>query len=158
MRRLILIAILIAAGAPAMASDLNLPPGKWWENERIAERVRLSADQQRAIGDLVYRHAHTMIDLNAELKKAELALADLVDRDDFDAAAVRQAFARFQEARRGLEDERFEMLLAVRATLSAEQWRELLAMRRQLERMRELRSPGDGPVRPRPPRPGGGGR
>jgi Spy/CpxP family protein refolding chaperone len=155
MKRLVLFTILLAAVAPVAAGDYDLPPGKWWENERIAGKVGLSDDQQRAIGDLVYRHAHAMIDLNAALKKAELELAAEVDRSDFDADAVRKAFGRFQNARRALEAERFEMLLAVRATLSTEQWRELLAMRRQLEQLRERRFPGDGPERPRPPRPGG---
>lgn len=155
MKRLVLFTILLAAVAPVAAGDYDLPPGKWWENERIAARVGLGDEQQRAIGDLVYRHAHAMIDLNAALKKAELELAAEVDRDPFDADVVRTAFARFQTARRALEAERFEMLLAVRATLSTEQWRELLAMRRQLEQLRERRFPGDGPERPRPPRPGG---
>ncbi|HSL18294.1 MAG TPA: periplasmic heavy metal sensor [Methylomirabilota bacterium] len=155
MKRLVLFTVLLAASATVVASDFNLPPGKWWENERVAAKIGLSDDQQRAIGDLVYRHAHAMIDLNAALKKAELELSAEVDRNAFDADGVRKAFGRFQTARRALENERFEMLLAVRATLSTEQWRELLAMRRQLEQLRERRFPGDGPERPRPPRPGG---
>jgi Spy/CpxP family protein refolding chaperone len=111
----------------------------------------LTEEQQRAIGDLVYRHAHQMIDLNANLKKAELALADAVDQDDFDTAAVRKAFAEFQNARRDLEIERFEMLLAVRESLTTEQWNELLEIRRYLERMRDNRQPGDRRPQQRPP-------
>jgi Spy/CpxP family protein refolding chaperone len=151
---------LVTVATVVRAADLNLPPGKWWENDRVVARVGLSLDQQRAIGDLVYQHAHRMIDLNAELKKAELELADSVDRDDFDPAAVRQAFVAFQKARQRLESERFEMLLAVRQTLTSQQWDRLLEIRRFVEQMRDGRRPGDRPVRPGPPRgdrPGDGG-
>jgi len=151
---------LVALATVGRAAELNLPPGKWWENERVVARVGLSEDQQRAIGDLVYKHAHRMIDLNAELKKAELELADSVDRDDFDPAAVRKAFGIFQDARRRLESERFEMLLAVRQTLTSEQWDTLLEIRRFVERMRDGRRPGDRPAPPGAPRgdrPGDGG-
>lgn len=165
MRRVMMTLMLLAATAAAGAADFNLPRGKWWENERVIQRIGLTEAQQKEIGDLVYEHALRMIDLNAGLKKAEFELGDLVDRDEFDPAAVRKAFALFQTARQKLENERFEMLLAVRGTLSAEQWRSLLEIRRFLERMREERRPGaDAPgMRPspggdrRPPADGGFG-
>jgi Spy/CpxP family protein refolding chaperone len=151
-KRLIAVLVLMTGVATVHAADLNLPQGKWWENERVIQRVGLTADQQRTIRDLVYEHAHRMIDLNAALKKAELELADSVERDDFDPKAVRQAFAAFQDARRRLETERFEMLLAVRQSLTSEQWDELLEIRRTLERIRENRRPGQHPPRPGAPR------
>ena len=145
MKRLTMILMVLATTAGAtVAAGFDLPHGKWWENERVVARIGLSEAQQETIGALVFDHARRMIDLNAGLKKAELELADLVDRDDFDADAVRKAFNQFQDARRRLEAERFEMLLAVRETLSAAQWSELLEIRRTLDRIRENRRPGDG--------------
>jgi Spy/CpxP family protein refolding chaperone len=143
MKRMMMTMVLLAAAVAAGAADFNLPQGKWWENERVVMRIGLTEAQQKEIGDLVYQHALRMIDLNAGVKKAEFELADLVDRDDFDPAAIRKAFAAFQTARQRLENERFEMLLAVRATLTSQQWRSLLEIRRQLERLRESRRPGD---------------
>jgi Spy/CpxP family protein refolding chaperone len=137
--------LVLAVGVTARAADLDLPHGKWWENERVVQRIGLTSAQRTAIGELVYQHALRMIDLNAEVKKAELELGDLVDRDEVDPTAVRRAFGSFQAARNKLENERFEMLLAVRGTLTVEQWRSLLEIRRLLERMRENRRPGDGP-------------
>lgn len=154
-RMMMTILVLAASAAAAGAAGLDLPHGKWWENERVIQRIGLSEDQQKAIGDLVYQHAMRMIDLNAGLKKAEFELADLVDRDTFDADAIRKAFAAFQAAKDRLEYERFEMLLAVRAELTAEQWKQLLEIRRHLERMRENRRPGE--AAPGGPRPGAGG-
>jgi len=144
MKRMMMIVVMVAAATAASAADFNLPHGKWWENERVVQRIGLTEAQQKAISDLVYQHALEMIDLNAGVKKAEFELGDLVDSDEFDPAAVRKAFGAFQGARQKLENERFEMLLAVRGTLTAEQWRSLLEIRRYLEQMRENRRPGGG--------------
>ena len=43
---------LVAAAAVAGAGELDLPRGKWWENDRVVQRVGLSQDQQQAISDL----------------------------------------------------------------------------------------------------------
>jgi len=151
MKRVMMAMTVLAAAAAVQAAEFNLPQGKWWENERVIQRIGLTEAQQKEIGDLVYQHALRMIDLNAGLRRAEFELGDLVERDEFDPVAVRKAFAAFQAARQKLENERFEMLLAVRGTLSAEQWRSLLEIRRFLERMQENRRPGEGaPGGPRP--------
>jgi Spy/CpxP family protein refolding chaperone len=155
MKRMMMIVVLLAAATTAGASDFNLPHGKWWENDRVVQRIGLTEKQQAAISDLVYEHALRMIDLNAGLKKAEFELGDLVDRDALDTAAIRKSFGLFQAAKQKLENERFEMLLAVRGELTAEQWRSLLEIRRHLEQMRENRRPGTGPPgKPRPPQDG----
>jgi Spy/CpxP family protein refolding chaperone len=155
MKRMMMTLMLLAAATTVVAADFNLPHGKWWENERVIQRIGLTEEQQGAISDLVYEHAMRMIDLSAGLKKAEFELGDLVDRDEFNADAIRKSFASFQAAKDRLEYERFEMLLAVRAELTAEQWKQLLEIRRYLERARENRRPGDGA--PGGPRPGAGG-
>ena len=154
-RMMMTLMVLISSAMVAGAAGLDLPHGKWWENERVVQRIGLTEAQQKAISDLVYEHALRMIDLNAGVKKAEFELADLANRDEFDANAIRKAFGAFQTARRTLENERFEMLLAVRAQLTAEQWRSLLEIRRFLDRSRENRRPGAAaPGAGRPPQGG----
>ncbi len=136
---------LVLSTLPAAARDYNLPPGKWWENDRIVTHLNLTGDQQARIKDLVYDHATRMIDLNAGLEKAKLALENQVERQEFDAAEVRRTFATFQEARRLLETEYFQMLLSVREVLTHEQWKKLLSLRERIEKNRQ---------RPGGPRPG----
>jgi hypothetical protein len=63
-RTAMLIAMLLMSEWLA-ASDFDLPAGRWWENERLIERIALTPDQRQQINDLVYDHAHRMIDLNA---------------------------------------------------------------------------------------------
>jgi len=138
---------LVLSTVPSSARDYNLPTGKWWENERIVNHLSLTAEQQDRINDLVYGHANRMIDLNAGLEKAKLALEQQVEQQEFDPTAIRKAFGTFQEARRLLETERFEMLLSVRQVLSHEQWEKMLSLRDRLDDMRRRR---DGPPGPRP--------
>ncbi len=157
MRRVLMCGLLLAVAATTWGANLDLPPGKWWEDARVAERVGLSQAQQGEIRDLVYEHARRMIDLNAAVKRSELELADLVDRDRLDVTKVRAAFTAFQDARRALEDERFEMMLAIRKVLTAEQWQGLQELRQEVQRRRALRG-DDGPERRPRPRGGAGER
>jgi len=150
--------MLFTSLVPLSAQDYRLPPGKWWERPRIVEYLQLSPDQQKQIDSLVYEHARKMIGLNADLEAARLGLSREVDAENFDPAKVRAAFEVFQNARRMLETERFEMLLSVRQVLSARQWGQLDSLRRRME---SAHKPGKRPPRQGPPpagRPGPGSR
>lgn len=139
MRRLgmvILGILLLGVCASSWAVELNLPPGKWWENPALVERLGLSEEQQRSIRHVVFDHARRMIDLTADVKRSELTLGELVSEEDFDDARVREAFAQFQSARKALESQRFELLLAVRGELTQEQWKMIQEARRDAMRRR----------------------
>ncbi len=145
----IVVAALAVTGT-AWSAGLKLPPGRWWENPRLVERLQLTKTQQESIRKALYHHAERMIDLNAAVKHRELALRELVATDEWNEQQVRAAFAALQEARSQLEQERFDMLLEVRKVLTARQWAELRKMRRE----RAARRPGHHPPR-RGDRPGG---
>ena len=153
MKRLAVTVLVLVAATTGLTADLELPPGRWWENERLIERVGITEEQRGRIRDLVYEHARHMIDLTAAVKRSELELANVVEPPELDAAAARRAFADLQGARRGLEQERFEMLLAVRGVLTGEQWTRIQELRRELRRGRE-RPPGPEAPGDRPPRGG----
>jgi len=134
--------VLLAVVAPLAATDFDLLPGKWWEDQRVASRIGLTEEQQGQIRDVVFAHARRMIDLKADVDKAGLDLASSVDQRVFDPAPVRAAYAVFQTARQKLENERFEMLLEVRQVLTYEQWRKIEEIKRRMQQMRSERSPG----------------
>ncbi len=140
-RRIIFIVVLLVAG-PSMASELDVLPGKWWEDERVVNRMGLTDEQQEQIRDVVYEHARLMIDLKADFDKAGLDLAASVDQEVFDPVPVRAAHARFQTARQKLENERFEMLIEVRQVLTYEQWQKIQEIKRRIQQNREQRRPG----------------
>ena len=157
MKALILSLLMLTAPiAQLCAQDSRLPPGKWWEIPRVVEFLHLSEQQQEKIDALVYEHARKMIGLNAGLEESRLALAQQVDSKNFDPSKVRAGFETFQNARKKLETERFEMLLAVRQVLSAEQWDQLGVLRRRLEGAKK-RGEGQHPPRPGNFRPGARG-
>ncbi len=130
----LLIAVTVTVGGTLWAADFKMPAGKWWQNPRLVERLQITPEQQKKMHDLVFSHAPRMIDLNAEVKKAELQLGDLAERDDFDVKAVRAAFANLQQARQRLEAERFELLIGFRQLMTAQQWRQLNALRSEVRR------------------------
>lgn len=148
MKKLMLVLVALGLAVPAAAVEFDLPPGKWWENQRLADHIGLGDEQTGAIRDIVYQHARRMIDLKAEVELAGLDLAESVNRPQFVADDVRSAYRAFQAARQALENERFEMLLAVREVLTYEQWQKLQDVKRRFGN-REQRRPGS-------PRPGGG--
>jgi Spy/CpxP family protein refolding chaperone len=147
MKKLLLMLVVFAVSGSVAGSELDLPPGKWWENQRLAAAIGLSEEQVTDIRAAVYEHARRMIDLKAKVELAGLDLAETVNREQFDAAEVRAAYATFQNTRKALENERFEMLLAVRQILSSEQWSELQQIRLRLGEGRGQRRPGGGPDR-----------
>jgi len=141
--------LAIWAASSWASPSFNLPPGKWWENPRLIEHIQLTTEQQTAIRELVYKHAERMIDLNADVERTKLALENEAAQQAFDAGRIRKAFVAFQDARRALELERFELLLSVRQQLTVEQWNKLLGLRERLEQMRHRRDrPGSGATRP----------
>ena len=152
MKKWLITCALLAAVLPLAAQEFELPPGKWWEDQRLADRVGLSAEQQQQIRDLVYEGARRMIDLKAAVDLAGLDLAEVVNSSDFDPKAVRASYAAYQTARKKLENERFEMLLDVRQVLTTEQWQKLQELKRRVQQNRsQQRRPGQRPQGERPP-------
>jgi len=142
MKNVLIIIVFLAVVAPLAANDFDLPPGKWWEDQRLVSRIGLTEEQQEHIRDVVFTHARRMIDLKADVDKAGLDLASSVDQEDFDPAPVRATYAVFQTARQKLENERFEMLLEVRQVLTYEQWQKMEEIKRRIKQMRSERRPG----------------
>jgi len=159
MKKVLIIIAVLAVVGPLAANDFDLPPGKWWENQRFINHVGLADEQQDQIREVVFAHARRMIDLKADVDKAGLDLAESVDQQDFDPAPVRAAYAVFQTARQKLENERFEMLLGVRQILTYEQWQKIEEIKRRMKQNRsQERRPGargEGVQRPQGERPPG---
>ena len=97
MKKSLIIIVVLAVAGPLAANDFDLPPGKWWEDQRLVSRIGLTDEQQDQIREIVYQHARRMIDLKADVDKAGLDLVGTVDQQDFDPAPVRAAYARFPD-------------------------------------------------------------
>jgi Spy/CpxP family protein refolding chaperone len=135
--------------------------GRWWNNPKIIERLKLTDDQRKAFDQTLLDHRAKLIDLRANVEKAELAMEPLVQSDQPNEGAILAQIDKLAQARAELEKANARYLLALRSKLTPEQWKQVQEFR--ANRGREGWGPRghrpDGPGDDRGPRdPGRDGR
>ena len=128
------------------------PPGMWWQDDELAKRLGITADQQKRISDAFQQNRVKMIDLNATLQKEEVTLEPLMQADQPEDAKILAQIDRVAQARAELEKNHAKMLLAIRHVLTPEQWKKLQAENRRPSGAPGT-LPGGVPSGPPPPRP-----
>jgi Spy/CpxP family protein refolding chaperone len=135
--------------------------GRWWNNPRVIEKLNLTDDQRKSMDDILQQHRDGLIDKRAGVEKAEGALEPLMSADQPNESAVLAQIDRVAQARAELEKANARFLLALRAKLSPDQWKQLQTMRSERRQgpggMHPWKdAPGAPPAAPPPP-PGGPG-
>lgn len=141
--------------------------GRWWNNPKIIERLKLTDDQRKAFDQILLEHREKLIDLRANVEKAELAMEPLVQADEPNESAILAQIDKVAQTRAELEKANARYLLALRSKLTPDQWKQVQEFRKN--RGREGWGPdgrrpegmgpgrrgpgGDGPGGP-PPAPG----
>jgi len=139
--------------------------GRWWNNPKITERLKLTDDQRKAMDDIFQKHREKLIDLRANLEKAEVEMEPLVKADQPNESAVMSQIDKVAQARAELEKANARFLFALRAKLTPEQWKQVQEFRQNRGEMRhdwrhDGRGRGEGPGNgddkgaPPPPPPG----
>lgn len=134
-------------GGPGQEGDGHRPPferafgghgneGRWWNNPRIVERLKLTDDQRKQFDQILLQHRETLIDLHANLSKAELALEPLVRDDQPNESAILAQIDKVAQARAELEKANARYLLALRSKLTPEQWKQVQEFRENRGEMR----------------------
>jgi Spy/CpxP family protein refolding chaperone len=126
------------------------PPGRWWNNPDMVQKLGLTADQQKKMDDIFQQSRLRLIDLNAALQKEETIMEPLMAADQPDEAKILSQIDRVAQARAELEKANARMLLGVRRVLNQDQWKKLQA---EGPRPANVPGPGQGPGPGRPPRP-----
>jgi Spy/CpxP family protein refolding chaperone len=103
-------------------SSLQVAPGTWWNNADTATRLNLTKDQQKKMDDIFQQFRLTLIDLNAALSKEELIMDPLIASERLDEVKILAQIDRIAQARAELEKANSRMLLAIRQSLTMEQW------------------------------------
>jgi periplasmic protein CpxP/Spy len=103
--------------------------GKWWNNPRVVTELKLTDDQRKAMDAILLQHRETLIDLRASVEKAELGMEPLMGQDQPDEAKILAQIDQVAQARAELEKGNARFLLALRAKLTPEQWKQLQADR-----------------------------
>ena len=101
----------------------------WWNNSRIVERLKLTDDQRKAMDGILLQHKEKLIDLRANLQKAELAMEPLMSGDPPNDAAITAQIDKVVQARAELEKANSRFLLAIRDKLTSDQWKQIQAFR-----------------------------
>jgi Spy/CpxP family protein refolding chaperone len=118
--------------------------GRFWNNPRIVERLKLTDVQRKEFDNIYLQHREKLIDLRANLAKAELALEPLVSDAQPNETKILAQIDKVAQARAELEKANAAFLLAIRGKLTAEQWAQLQAERAERAN-RGHDGPGGGP-------------
>jgi len=103
--------------------------GKWWNNPRIVEKLKLTDDQRKTMDGILLEHREKLIDLRATVQKAELELEPLMKDDQPNEAKILSGIDKVAQARAELEKANARFLLALRSKLTPEQWKMVQGMR-----------------------------
>lgn len=131
--------------------------GRFWDNPKVAEDLKITADQQKAMDDILFKHRERLIDLRADLQKAELDMEPLMNADEPNRAAIEAQIDRVVAARAALEKANSNFLLDIRMKLTPDQWKQIKNFRaeRSMHEMHRQWGPGGPGARMRMRRPGG---
>ena len=110
--------------------------GRFWNNPKIVERLKLTDEQRKAFDGILLEHREKLIDLRAGVEKAELEMEPLIGADQPDEGRILAQIDKVAQARAELEKANARYLLAIRGKLTPEQWKQVQAFRANHEQER----------------------
>lgn len=125
---------------PPMERSFGFANGQFWNNPNVVKQLSLTDDQRKAMDGILQDHRMKLIDMQATLRKAELAMGPLMKADTPDRAAIDAQIDKVVSARADLEKANAHFLLDIRMQLKPDQWKQLQTMhqnRMEHEGMRE---------------------
>ena len=125
--------------------------GRWWNNPHIVAELKLTDDQRKAMDQILFQHREQLIDLQANLERAELGMQPLMNADQPNEAAIDAQIDKVVAARGDLERADARFLLALRMKLTPDQWKQLQADRSNRPTMGGMRGEQRRNWRPRGP-------
>jgi Spy/CpxP family protein refolding chaperone len=159
----------MAPHRPPMERAFRMGPrGKWWDNPAIAQKLTLSADQQKKMDDIFLQSRLKLIDEHASVEKEEAILEPLLSAEQPDESRILAQIDKVAQSRAELEKANARMLLGLRGVLTTAQWKTLQTLgqerrehfeRREQDGPRGRRAPGGNGPPPPPsgaPAPNGG--
>lgn len=114
---------------------------RWWNNPRMIEKLKLTDDQRKAFDQILQAHREKLIDLRANLEKAELVMEPLMGADQPDEAKILAQIDKVAQARAELEKANARYLMEQRSKLTADQWKLMKEMRENRRSMRDGGAP-----------------
>lgn len=128
------------------------PPGIWWHNPDLIQKLNLTPDQQKRMDDILQQSRLQLIDLRANVEKQEVLMEPMLAANPPDTNKILAQIDHTAQARAELEKANAKMLLGIRNILTPDQWTKLQAEER--DRRGRMRREGGTPGSSRGP--GGG--
>ena len=133
-RALLLTLAAIVFAGPALWAQ-GPAEGKWWKRPRIANQLKLSADQVAELEKIFARSKPKLIDLRAEFEKKQFDYDQAMQSDDVDRKTLEAKIEAREQARAALQKELALMELDMKKVLSPEQREKLVEMREKARAM-----------------------
>ncbi|MDE3105167.1 MAG: Spy/CpxP family protein refolding chaperone [Acidobacteriota bacterium] len=132
-----------------------LPFGLWWKNPDLAQKIGLTADQQKKMEDIFQQNRIQLIHMHASLEEAQVTLEPLLSANPLDTPKVQAQLDKIADLRADLEKANTHMLLTLRSVLTPDQWTRLQAEDREHRHgfRGPDRHPGEPMDHPAPPPP-----
>jgi Spy/CpxP family protein refolding chaperone len=118
------------------------PRGRWWDNPDIAQKLGLSADQQKKMDDIFLQSRLKLIDEHASVEKQEAILEPLLSAEQPDETKILAQIDKVAQSRAELEKANARMLLGLRGVLTTAQWKTLQTLRPARDDRRGPEGPG----------------
>ncbi len=128
-----------------MEQAFGFANGQFWNNPDIVKQLTLSDDQRKAMDGILQDHRMKLIDMQATLRKAELAMGPLMEADTPDRAAIEAQIDKVVGARADLEKANARFLLDIRMQLKPDQWKQLQTMHQNRMEHQGMRDHDRGP-------------
>ncbi len=132
----------MAQHRPPMEEAFGFANGQFWNNPNMVQQLNLTDDQRKAMDGILQDHKMKLIDLKANLEKAEVAMGPMMKADMPDQKAIEAQIDKVVAARADLEKANARFLLDIRMQLKPDQWKQLQTLR--MNRMQRQGMRGDG--------------
>jgi Spy/CpxP family protein refolding chaperone len=120
------------------------PPGLWWHNPDLVQKLTLTPDQLKRMDDIFQQNRAQLMDLRSNLEKQEQSMGPMLAADQPDTNKILAQIDHTAQARAELEKANARMLLGIRNILTPDQWSKLQAAEQENRRkhMRFGETPG----------------
>ncbi|MDR3753692.1 MAG: Spy/CpxP family protein refolding chaperone [Terracidiphilus sp.] len=132
----------MAEHRPPVEQAFGFANGQFWNNPNTVQQLNLTDDQRKAMDRILQDHKMKLIDLKANLEKAEVEMGPMMKADSPDQRAIEAQIDKVVAARAELEKANARFLLDIRMQLKPEQWKQLETLR--MNRMQRQGMRGDG--------------
>jgi len=115
----------LAQAVPNTGMDKEIPRGKWWNNENIAERMSLTPGEIEKLDSAYIQMRKKLIRLKSDVEMGRFELENMLESKNMDESAVMKQFDALDKARSGLAKEAFLFIVEVREILGLDRYMQL---------------------------------